>query len=303
MRSILDRLVSFRVFVKIVETGSFTKTGEILGLPKASISAYIQDLEAEMGVRLLTRTTRRTALTSDGKIFLTKCIDLLSEVDDLENLFKKDQSELSGKIRIDMPIGFSKNIFMPKLQEFLNNHPKLEIELSTTDRRVDVLAEGFDIVLRVGELTDSSLISKRVGELKIVNVASKNYLKKFGIPKKIEDLKKHTLIHYSSNLNASREGFEYYDDDKYRFIKMKGNLVVNNSETYLKACLLGMGIVQIPLVGIGDLLKSGELVEILPKLKAEPMKVSLLYVDRKNLSRRTQVCLDWLSDMLKSYIV
>ena len=296
----MDRLLSLKVFIKIAETGSFTKTGEILGLPKASVSAYVQNLEEEIGTRLFSRTTRKVTLTSDGEIFLNKSIDLISDLDDLENLFKKDHGDLSGKIRIDMPIGFSKSIFMPNLKSFLEKNPKLEIELSTTDRRVDVITEGFDLVLRVGPLHDSSLIVKKIGELKIINVASREYVKKYGNPKNIDELKKHKLVFYSTNLNSHREGFEYYDGEKYRTIKMQGNLVVNNSETYLKACLIGLGIIQIPLIGVGELLKSGDLVEILPKIKAEPMTVSLLYPHRKNLSRRTQIFIDWMIEILKS---
>jgi len=298
----MDRLVSLKVFIKVAEVGSFTRAGEVLGLPKASISSYIQNLEESIGARLLNRTTRTVTLTHDGEVFLSKAIDLLDEADDLENMFKKVKATLSGKIRIDMPIGFSKNFFMPNLVKFLEKHPELEVELSTTDRKVDVISEGFDLVVRVGVLSDSSLIVKKLGELEIINVVSKKYVKQFGIPKTLDDLKKHKIINYSASLNSKSDGFEYFDGEKYRYIKMKGSLTVNNSETYTAACLLGLGLIQVPKIGVSEYLKSGELIEVLPKYKAEPMLVSLLYPHRKNIPRRTQMCIEWLSQLIEDYV-
>lgn len=299
---IMDKLQAMRIFVKVAESKSFTKTALLVGLPKASISHYIQSLESDLGVRLFNRTTRQVNLTLDGTVYLERCIEILNGHEEIDNLFKKSAQKISGVVKIDMPIGFSKNVFIPKLKNFLDTYPELEIELSTTDRKVDVVAEGFDIVLRVGSLNDSSLIARKVGELKIKNCASREYVKKYGLPKKLEDLKHHKLISYSPNLNRNSDGFEYFDGSKYRTIKMKGNLVVNSSETYSSACLLGLGIIQAPEIGVNAALKAGKLVEILPKYEAEPMTVSLLYPQRKIIPLRTQICLDWLTELLSDYV-
>jgi DNA-binding transcriptional LysR family regulator len=298
----MDKLVSMQIFMRVAEMASFTKAGETLGLPKASISTHVQDLESLIGTRLLNRTTRKVQLTHDGQIFYERCKDLLSEVDEIESMFHEAPENLTGRLRVDMPNSFAKNLFVPKLPEFLKLHPGLEIELSSTDRRVDVIREGFDCVLRVGNLTDSSLMSKRLGSLKIINCVSPSYIERFGKPKNLDDLVNHRLIHYVPVLGARPEGFEYLDGEKYKMIKMKGQVVVNNADSYTAAALAGLGIIQVPQVGMTEMIESGQLIEVLPKFQAEPMPVSLLYPHRRNLARRLQVFMEWIQEISRDYI-
>ena len=298
----MDKLHAMQIFIRVAELESFTKAAESLGMPKASISTSIQQLENLMETRLLHRTTRKVQLTQDGLSYYERCKDLLADVDEVESMFQQGPEHVSGRLRVDMPQGFARNLCIPHLPNFLEKYPHIEIELSSTDRKVDLVRDGFDCVLRVGALSDSGLIARRLGELEIVNCASPSYIKKYGRPKNLEDLSRHALIHYVQNLGSKPEGFEYFDGDKYKTIKVKGAVTVNNTDAYLASCLAGLGIIQVPRFGVGTHLKNGTLVEVLTKYKAESMPVSLIYPHRRNLSKRVQVFMEWIQLLIKDYV-
>ncbi len=295
----LDKVESMKVFLRVAELASFTKAAQSLALPKATISVAIQQLESHLGTQLFHRTTRRVQLTQDGRTFYERCIDLLSDVDEVENMFKKNPGKISGRIRVDMSTGFARNLIVPNLKNFIKLHPHIEVELSSTDRKVDIIREGFDCVLRVGSLQESGLIAKHLGVARIVNCASPEYIKEFGRPKNLADLSNHYLVHYVSTLGAKPDGFEYHDGENYKMHKMQGKIVVNNADAYTAACLAGLGIIQAPLIGVRDYFKSGQMVEVLPRLVSGPMPVNLVYPNRRNLALRVRVFMDWMSELVK----
>jgi DNA-binding transcriptional LysR family regulator len=294
----MNRLDAMQTFVRVAELGSFTRAAEGLDLPKASVSTAVQQLEAALGARLLHRTTRRVELTQDGRAFYERAKDLLADLDELQSLFQGAQS-LRGRLRVDMSSGVARNFILPRLPQFLEAHPQLELELSSTDRRVDLVREGFDCVLRVGTLGDSSLVARPLGSFRIANAASPDYLRRHGTPQTLEDLAGHRLIHYVPTLGARPDGFEYRDGEGYRSLPMAGALTVNNAEAYQGACLAGLGIIQAPAAGLQPLLEQGALVEILPQYQAEPMPVTLLYPHRRHLPRRVQAFMSWMADTLE----
>lgn len=298
----MNRLEAMQIFVRVAELASFTRAAESLGLPKASISTQVQQLESLLGTRLLHRTTRRVQLTLDGQIFYERSKDLLADVDELEGLFQQGAANLTGRLRIDMPSAMAKNRILPRLPEFLAQHPQLQLEISSTDRRVDLIREGFDCVIRVGKLTDSSLIARRLGTLELLNYASPAYLERFGVPQSLDDLTRHHLVHYTPTLGAKSGGFEFVQNNEHKTIAMQGNITVNNSDAYQAACLAGFGIAQIPRIGAQEYVAQGRLVELLTNHRAEPMPVSLLYPNRRNLVRRVQVFMDWVSAQMRGYI-
>ncbi len=299
----MNPLEAMQTFARIAELGSFTRAAEQLGLPKASASTAVQQLETTLGTRLLHRTTRRVELTQDGRAYYERCKDVLADLDELQTMFQQGPQALRGRLRVDMPSGVARNFIIPRLGEFLQAHPQIELELSSTDRRVDVVREGFDCVLRVGTLTDSTLIARPLGAFRIVNCASPDYLRRHGTPQTVEDLARHQLIHYVPTLGTKSSGFEAPDGNGgYRNIDMPGALTVNNSEAYQAACLAGLGITQVPAVGVQQLIAEGRLVEVLPQVVAEPMPVSLLYAHRRNLSKRVQVFMGWVADILAPYV-
>ena len=293
-------------FVRVAELASFTLAADQLGVPKGKVSTAIQRLEARLGTRLFHRTTRRVQLTLDGQAFYERCKDLLADFEELEAMFQPGGAALRGRLRVDMPLGVARHLVLPRLPEFLRDHPLLEIELSSTDRRVDLVREGFDCVLRVGTLAESSLVARPLGQYRLINVASPAYVAAFGAPQSLADLAHHRLVHYAATLGARAEGFEYVDpdsgDERARFVALPGALTVNNSEAYLAACLAGLGIIQSPDVALRPLLRAGQLIEVLPQYRPAPMPISLLYANRRHLPRRVQAFMAWIRGLMQRYL-
>ncbi|MET0543443.1 MAG: LysR family transcriptional regulator [Variovorax sp.] len=291
-----------RTFVKVAELGSFTRASGQLGLPKSRVSASVQQLEAQLGARLLHRTTRTVRLTPDGEQFLERGRILLADAEELQALFQQAPSSLRGRLRVDLPTGLARSVVIPRLPEFLAAHPMLEIELSTTDRRVDPVHEGFDCVLRVGQLQDSGLVARRLGQLTQVNCASPGYLARHGTPLTLEDLAHHRLVRWASAPGGPTAGWEYHDGERYRMQEMAGVITVNHTDAYQAACIAGLGLIQAPRVGAAAPLAAGLLVEVLPQWTAEPMPVSLVYPSRRHLSQRVQALMDWLAELLTPHL-
>lgn len=298
----MDKIQAMQVFVRVAEMGSFTRAAESLGLPKASVSRQLQTLENQMGTRLLHRTTRQVQLTHDGQVCYERCIELLSMLDDMDSLFQMEPATLSGKLRVDMSVAMATGFILPRLPEFLQQYPGVEIELSSSDRQVDIVGEGFDCVIRAGELKDSGMIVRPLGTHQMINCASPGYLARFGVPVQSEELSQHAMVHYSQHLGQPSQGFEYFDGKQSHYYPVGGAVTVNSTETYRVACLAGLGIIQVPASGVRPLLLSGQLQEILPQLPAKPMPVSLLYPNRRNVPRRVRVFMEWLSRIVADYL-
>lgn len=298
----MNRLDAMAAFVRVAELQSFTAAATSLGLPKSSASAAVAQLEAHLKTQLLFRTTRRVQLTHDGQVYYERCRDLLSDFDDADAMFEQTPSALTGSLRIDMPVSMARNFIVPRLPEFLGRHPGIDIELSCTDRRVDVVAEGFDGVIRVGLLADSGLVARPLGELKMGNYASPAYLAIHGEPMTLDDLAAHRLIHYASTLGSRPFGFEYRDGNDYKTIDMAGRITVNNTEAFQAAALAGLGIVQAPRTGNRHHVETGALVEILTAYEAEPLPVSLIYPRRRHQARRVRAFMDWIAEVMVDYL-
>ncbi|WP_347291185.1 LysR family transcriptional regulator [Kluyvera georgiana] len=298
----MDKIHAMQLFIRVAELESFSRAADTLGLPKGSVSRQIQALENHLGCRLLHRTTRRVLLTQDGMVYFERAKDLLSNLDELDGMFQNDPSSISGRLRVDMPVAVARNVVIPRLPDFLQHYPGIELELSSSDRLVDVIREGFDCVVRIGTLKDSGLIARPLGKLTIINCSSLAYLARFGYPESLEDLSSHALVHYAVNLGVRPQGFEVARDTGTQWVKTGGVLTVNSTETYHAACLAGLGIIQVPRVGVREALRDGTLVEILPQYRAEPMPVSLIYPHRRNLSRRVHVLMEWLTEVLRDYV-
>lgn len=295
----MNKLDLYKTFARVTELASFTQASESLGLPKSTVSEHVRLLEELLGARLLQRTTRKVQATQDGLVLYERCKDMLDQVDELESLFRQDQGVLRGRLRIDLPTVTAREYVLPHLTEFTDRYPHLELEVSATDRRVDLVREGFDCVLRVGELPDATLVARPLGVLRQANYASPAYLERYGTPKTLADLAHHRLVHYVPTLGSRSGGFEYQQDGKTQRIAMAGTMTVNNTDCYNVACLSGFGIIQAPVAGKRECLARGELVEILPEFVAAPMNVTLLYAHRRNLPQRVRVFMDWLAVTLE----
>ncbi|WP_280153352.1 LysR family transcriptional regulator [Piscinibacter sp. XHJ-5] len=298
----MNQLDAMHVFVRVAELTSFTQAAASLGVPKARVSTTVQQLEAALGTRLLQRTTRRVQVTQDGQAFYERCKDLLADVEELQTMFQQGAQALRGRLRIDMPTGVARDLVIPRLPEFLAAHPGIELELSSTDRRVDLVREGFDCVLRIGALEDSGLVARPLGSMPQINVASAAYLREHGVPRRLEDLAGHRLVHFAATLGGKSAGFEYVDGGHTRFIAMPGALTVNNAEAYESACLAGLGLIQAPAPGLRRWLEQGTLVEVLAQHRAPPMPVSLLVPNRRHPAKRVQAVMAWLARVLEGHV-
>lgn len=291
-----------QIFVHVAELASFTQAAAGMSLPKASISLAVQQLEAELGTRLLHRTTRKVELTQDGLVFYERCKDLLADFEELQSMFRDERQALKGRIRVDMPNGVARDMVLPHLPQLLHDHPELEVELSSTDRRVDLVREGFDCVLRAGEVTEPNLVAVPLGSYQMRNYASVGYVARMGMPTRLDDLARHRLVHYVSTLGARDRGFEYADPDhpgKVRYLAMPGALTVNNSVAYIAACLAGAGIVQVPEKGVQANLANGQLVELLPQYRPPALPLSLVYANRRHQPRRVRLFIAWLQSLMQ----
>lgn len=300
----MNLIENIQIFTRVAEMSSFTQAAEALNLPKASVSNAVQQLESKLETRLLHRTTRKVQLTQDGVAFYERSKDLIADADELQSMFQMPHaSSLRGRVRIDMSSGFMRLVVMPQLPGLIQVHPNLSVEISSTERIVDLVSEGFDCVLRTGKMHDTSLIARPVGQLRQINCATPAYMAAHEPLNNLADLAQHQLVHFANTLGAKSMGFEYVDvDGNNQSLAMKGAVTVNSADAYLSACLAGMGIIQAPYFCVKDYLKQGIMVQVLPQFNAAPMPVTLLYANRRNLSKRVRVVMDWLVHIVQDYL-
>jgi DNA-binding transcriptional LysR family regulator len=298
----MQNLEPILIFITVAEMGSFTQAAESLGIQKGRASTVVRKLEEDIGVRLLHRTTRNVQLTEDGRLFHARARDLLADVDDLHSMFAGDSVALRGRLRVDLPTEVARTTIVPALPDFMAIHPELELEVSSTDRQVDLVQEGFDCVLRLGPIGDETLIARPLGKLRMVNAASPAYLARHGVPRSPEDLQHHRAIHFSMMLGARPYRWEYPDGDSYATLQLPGALHVNSAQTYEAAALAGLGLIQAPVLGIGRYLESGALVEVMPDFRRRSLAVSLVVAHRSNLSRRVRAFMKWIESVLAPHL-
>lgn len=295
-------LNELRIFCRVAELASFTKAAEHLNMAKGRVSTIVQLLETEVGSRLLQRTTRSVRLTPDGEIFLARCKQLLLESDQLQGMFRPIAGDLRGRVRIDMPGLFAQELVLPKLPELLSTHPQLDLGISINDRRVDIVREGVDCVIRIGPLPDSDLVARTVGMMKMCNLASPAYLRQHGVPLSLGDLAQHRIIHYANNLRNEDAGLRYAHGGAVRTAPMHSALAVNSGTFLQLACLKGLGIMQMSVPTCQRLIDSGELVEVLPEFTPPALQVSLLLPHRRHIAPRVEAVLNWIIQAVRPHM-
>lgn len=300
----MKNLEALAIFVRIAEMGSFTHAAESLGIQKGRASNVVRELEAQMGVRLLHRSTRTVQLTEDGRSFHTRARALLADAEELSAMFAGSEDTPSGRLRIDLPTEFARSTVLPALPTFMERYPGIELELSSTDRRVDLIQEGMDCALRVGGIVDETLVARRLGTLQMANAASPAYLTRHGVPHTLEDLSAqgHRMVHYTPTLGSRPFGWEYPTGQTHAVLVLPGSLSVNNVQTYHGAGLAGLGLIQAGLWSLKPFLLSGELIEVLPDLRPKSLPVSIVVAHRHNLSRRVRLFVEWLENILIPYL-
>ena len=296
----MDRLQAIEVFVRVVDAGSFTRAAESLRLPRSSVSTIVQRLEAHLGVRLLQRTTRRMQLTDEGSAYHAWCQRVLTDLDEGESLFRVAGRRPRGRLRVDVPSRIARRTIAPALPSFFTAYPLIELELRSSDRAVDLVEEGVDLAIRVGELRDSRLAARPLGTLRMANLASPAYLARHGTPLLPGDLDGHFAVAYASPSDGRIDEWEYVEEGRVKMRPMRAMVTVNNAETYIACCLAGLGLVQIPAYDAREHLRDGSLVEVLAAWPAAAMPLSALYPHRRHLSPRVTAFLDWLVPLFEA---
>ncbi|MFG6416856.1 LysR substrate-binding domain-containing protein [Roseateles sp. DC23W] len=295
-------LAALRVFLRVAELAHFSRAADELALPKGRVSRIVRDLEARLGTRLLQRTTRRVSLTADGELLAERAQVLLADAGEIESLFQQD-AQLTGRLRVDLPVRLALDVVLPALPAFLAAHPGLAIEVSCSDRRVDLIEEGFDCVLRVGAVHDPMLVARPLGQMSMVNVASPAYLAAHGTPATPDELLAggHVLVHYSQTWADRRPRFDWLDaSGQERSLTLPSRVTVNNTDAYQAAVLAGAGVAQFPVQGVRHLLADGRLVRLLEGFEAAPLPVRLVMSQRRHTPRRVRVFMDWLAERVAS---
>ncbi|WP_406670419.1 LysR family transcriptional regulator [Raoultella terrigena] len=295
----MDTIDLFRIFIRVAENGSFIRTAETLNRPASTISAAIRELESRLGTRLLHRTTRSVSLTSDGSALYARCLVVVQDVEETENLFRQQSGQVKGRVKVDVPGRVGSRIVIPALPDFFARHPSIQVDLGITDRSVNLPEEGGDCAVRVGALNDSGMVARRVGELKLINVASEGYISSFGSPVSPERLAGHIAVGYVSPTSGRQARWEWVLEGEIFSADVSSHLTVNSAEAYIAACVSGMGMIQIPEYDVREWLDAGILCEVMPAWLAQPLPVSIVYPSRRHLSRPLQLFIAWLEPLLR----
>ena len=296
----MDRLKAMTTFVRIVEANSFSKAAETLALPRASISATLQNLESFLGTRLLQRTTRRLSLTPDGADYFDHCLRILAEIEAAETSFR-GQSERSpqGRLRLALPGAAGRSLVLPLLPAFRELYPDIELNIGLNDRHVDLVQDGVDCALRIGALQDSSLVGRRIGTMHFVSAAAPSYSARHGLPRKLEELAQHHAVTHFSGRTGRAFDWDFQVDGQVVTVEMKGMVAVNDADAYLICGLNGLGLIQCAAYQARQHLASGALVEIFPQWKPVPMPISLIYPHTRLASPKLRAFVSWLTDVFK----
>ncbi len=293
----MDRLDTLQLFTRIVEQGSFTRAADMLGIPRASATHAIKELEARLGTRLLERTTRHVRPTLDGQAYYERCVQVLTDLDDAESAFRHVAANPRGVLRVDMSGTHAARMVLPRIREFHARYPDIEVVLSSGDRLVDLVREGVDCVIRAGDLGDASLVARRLALMPQAICASPDYLAAHGVPRHPDELAAHRAVRFFASSGARDYPFEVMVDGQWRRYDVGGWLAVNDAENYMLGALRGCGLIQLPRFHIEQELRDGRLVEVLGDWRSPDMRLSALYPQRRQLSPRVRVFVDWIAGL------
>jgi DNA-binding transcriptional LysR family regulator len=293
----MDRFDSFRLFSRIVELGSFTRAAGALGIPRATATHAMKELEARLGARLLERTTRQVRPTLDGQAFYERCVQLLADLDDAESSLRTIATNPRGTLRLDLHGTHATRIVLPRIDEFRSHYPQIDLVISSGDRLVDLVREGVDCVVRAGTPKDSSLVARRLAVMPEAVCASPEYLQYFGTPQHPDDLSSHQVVGFFASGHDRRYPFELIVDGQAREFELGGWVAVNDAESYVTCALRGCGLIQLPKFHVEDELRTGQLVEVLGSWSSAGLPVSAMYPLHRQLSPRVRVFIDWVAKL------
>lgn len=289
----MDQLDTMRAFVAVALEGSFTGAGKRLGMSTKLVSKYVQHLETRLKTQFFNRTTRSVSLTDAGAAYLERCRPILDQMDELDSLVLEKQQVLAGPVRITAPTGFGANRLSKALVPFMHDNPEVFVDLRLTDNRVALVEEGLDLAIRIGPLRDSTLMAKKLSDMRLVLVASPDYLARNGIPKHPSALATHECL--LDNNQGDYALWRFKADDQEETVRVRGNLRANSPGAIANMAVGGLGIARAPIYTVEDDLKSGKLIPLLQESHQETYGLYALYPPNRHLTARVRALIDHLA--------
>jgi len=290
----MDRFHTMSVFVEVVERGGFTAAMEKTGLSRAQISKLVMQLEDHLGIRLLNRTTRQVSLTEMGRVYYERCKALLIEIDEIDSMASEHASIPRGKLTISAPSSFGTLHLKDVITEYMKRYPQVQISLQLTDRFVDVVDEGFDVVIRIAKMADTSLIARQLAPCKLVYCASPAYLEKHGEPKVPQDLALHHCLLYSNLEKPDR--WVFHGKSGVETIKVSGPLTADNGNILKAAAIADLGVIFSPTFLVGEDIHTGRLKQILTDYCPPDIAIHAVFPSRRYLSAKVRTFVDFVVD-------
>ncbi|OOL33982.1 LysR substrate-binding domain-containing protein [Pseudomonas mandelii] len=296
----MDRFDAMQAFARVVEAGSFTKAAETLHMSKTTVTQLVQQLEARLRVKLLNRTTRKVNVTADGAVYYERVLQLLADMDDAETSLSGASTLPRGRLRVDVPSPLASMILVPALPAFYERYPDIQIDMGVSDRIVDMIDENVDCVVRGGELTDQSLMARRVGDLQLGVFAAPSYLARVGTPahpRELED-SHHRIVGFLWARTGKAVPYALHNDVESVRIKGRYALAVDDGNAYLAAGLAGLGVLWLPKYMSKTFEARGELVPLFESWKLDPMPIYVAFPPNRHISIKLRVFIDWVAELM-----
>ena len=297
----MDRIAAMNAFVRVVEAGTFTKAADTLDLPNSTVTRLIQQLEDDLKVRLLHRTTRVITVTPEGATYYERVVRLLADLADIESSTKQSRAKPSGKIRVVTPAAIGALVVVPALADFYRLYPDVDIELDIGNRHIDLVAEGIDCAIRAGEVDAQYLAARPIGEFGFTTCATPEYLRIHGKPHSPDDLRAQPTVGMGSARDGRSLPFQFSKGGQAHELALNHKLVVNDTNAYLAAGLASLGIIQAPTYCVREAVERGQLVPVLEDWDQSLVPVHVLYAPNRYLSAKVRAFIDWVIELFERH--
>ncbi|EMZ5812490.1 LysR substrate-binding domain-containing protein [Klebsiella aerogenes] len=297
----MDKLASMQVYVCVVDTHSFARAAEVLGLPRSTVSRVIKELESWLGIQLLQRTTRKLSVTADGRRYYDESKRLLADIATMESSFPGRSAQPKGRFKVGMPQSLARHCITPRLPAFLRQYPELELLLCSSDNVEDIIQEGYDCVIRTGRIEDSTtLVARPLANFRWAVLASPDYIAAHGKPDNVDSLERHHAVGYLNHRTGRTTDWFFTLDDGDVAIRMKETLIVDDTDAYIQAGIQGVGLIRVASYLVAPYLQSGALVLCMENLSFD-LPLSLVYPQNRYLPPSVRAFYDWSRAVLHQH--
>lgn len=296
----MDRFDAMQAFVRVVETGSFTKAAQTLHMSRTTVTQLVQQLEARLRVRLLNRTTRQVNVTGDGAAYYERVVRLLADLDDAETSMSSAAAAPRGRLRVDVPAPLARLVLVPALPAFVAQYPDIQLDLGVSDRDIDLIDENVDCVIRGGQITDQSLVARRIGDLQAGLFAAPAYLDAIGVPRHPAELETspHHIVGYLRSRNGKVVPYAMQRGAEQITVTGRHLLAVDDGNAYLAAGVAGLGVLWLPDYMAAPHLASGELIRLFADWRMPPMPLHVAFPPNRHVSAKLRVFIDWVAALM-----